>query len=297
VLGHTGYLCHLGFIDSRAIVTRCIFRAGATDDLAIGLATNDNPNAYVLFVGNLIENHVSSYSTGTLIVSAGFYGEIAYNVIRNTDNNLGSAIQFQGGYIRTHHNYFEGNITHDPAYPSVIKSTFYGRPTLDSNLFVHNSGPTIDYWNSYHVTLDARNNYWGDPSGPYHPTLNPFGQGDTILSDSVLFIPWLTSPPDTTMPNAVGARRPEISSTWRIAAIYPNPFNSEIRMEIAGFTGNDFRLSLYNLLGQEVAEIHSGALTGGTLHYQAPSVLASGVYLVRAADRLSVKSAKVVFLK
>src|SRR6185436_1087746 len=41
--------------------------------------------------------------------------------------------------------------------------------------------------------LDARNNWWGAASGPFHPTLNPSGQGNRV-SDNVLFDPWLTSP-------------------------------------------------------------------------------------------------------
>ena len=43
-------------------------------------------------------------------------------------------------------------------------------------------------WNT-----DARYNWWGDASGPYHPTLNPSGRGDTV-SDYVDFDPWLTGP-------------------------------------------------------------------------------------------------------
>ncbi len=43
--------------------------------------------------------------------------------------------------------------------------------------------------------VDARYNYWGDPSGPNHPTLNPSGAGDSV-SDYVLFDPWLTAPPE-----------------------------------------------------------------------------------------------------
>ena len=42
--------------------------------------------------------------------------------------------------------------------------------------------------------VDARFNWWGDASGPYHPTLNPTGSGDAV-SDYVLFDPWLTEPP------------------------------------------------------------------------------------------------------
>jgi hypothetical protein len=38
--------------------------------------------------------------------------------------------------------------------------------------------------------VDAINNWWGDDSGPYHPTLNPQGKGNKV-SDNVLFDPWL----------------------------------------------------------------------------------------------------------
>lgn len=37
--------------------------------------------------------------------------------------------------------------------------------------------------------LDARRNWWGDPTGPYHPSTNPGGLGDRI-SDNVLYDPW-----------------------------------------------------------------------------------------------------------
>jgi hypothetical protein len=38
--------------------------------------------------------------------------------------------------------------------------------------------------------VDARFNWWGDASGPYHPALNPQGKGNAV-SDRVLFVPWL----------------------------------------------------------------------------------------------------------
>jgi LPXTG-site transpeptidase (sortase) family protein len=40
--------------------------------------------------------------------------------------------------------------------------------------------------------LDATENYWGDPTGPYHPTLNPSGNGDPV-SDSVTFVPFFNT--------------------------------------------------------------------------------------------------------
>lgn len=44
------------------------------------------------------------------------------------------------------------------------------------------------------VTVNAIHNWWGDASGPFHPTLNPAGQGNAV-SDRVLFDPWLTQDP------------------------------------------------------------------------------------------------------
>ncbi len=41
---------------------------------------------------------------------------------------------------------------------------------------------------------DARGNYWGDPSGPAHATMNPAGQGDSATGSNVV-TPFLTSPP------------------------------------------------------------------------------------------------------
>jgi hypothetical protein len=43
------------------------------------------------------------------------------------------------------------------------------------------------------IIVDAEYNWWGDSTGPYHPTLNPGGLGDTV-SDYVDFIPWLYWP-------------------------------------------------------------------------------------------------------
>jgi hypothetical protein len=70
-----------------------------------------------------------------------------------------------------------------------------------------------------------------------------------------------------------------------------------VRLVIAGFTGREFRLTLHNLLGQEIAEIAKGPVTGGQIVYNAPASLASGVYFVRATDKSFVQTKKVVLLK
>lgn len=42
--------------------------------------------------------------------------------------------------------------------------------------------------------IDARQNFWGDPSGPYDANQNPMGLGDAIYGN-VLFTPWLLTDP------------------------------------------------------------------------------------------------------
>jgi len=41
------------------------------------------------------------------------------------------------------------------------------------------------------AVVNATLNWWGNESGPYHPTWNPTGQGDNV-SNKVEFMPWLT---------------------------------------------------------------------------------------------------------
>lgn len=48
-------------------------------------------------------------------------------------------------------------------------------------------------------TFNATCNWWGDASGPYHPTANPDGKGDDV-SDRVVFTPWVAPPTVTTEP-------------------------------------------------------------------------------------------------
>jgi hypothetical protein len=44
------------------------------------------------------------------------------------------------------------------------------------------------------IGLDMRNNWWGDPSGPYEPDQNADGRGDSV-GVNITFAPWLTEPP------------------------------------------------------------------------------------------------------
>lgn len=90
-----------------------------------------------------------------------------------------------------------GNALLSSGRAGVYVSNFYyfspgnARPTIHYNDI---SGNQWGVYNATARTVDAINNWWGDPSGPFHPLLNPLGSGDRV-SDRVDFIPWLGKPP------------------------------------------------------------------------------------------------------
>ena len=68
---------------------------------------------------------------------------------------------------------------------------------------------------------------------------------------------------------------------FSITSLYPNPFNPVTQIDYSVDQAGDLRLSVYNILGQEVAVLHSGYQTEGD--YQAvwnAGSLASGVYYI-----------------
>ncbi|MCK4614175.1 MAG: right-handed parallel beta-helix repeat-containing protein, partial [Thermoplasmata archaeon] len=79
----------------------------------------------------------------------------------------------------------EGNVAH---HNSIYKNTEYGINATENN----------------GCTINATHNWWGDPSGPYHPANNSQGEGDDI-TDYVDFNPWLKQPhfEDYFLPEAI----------------------------------------------------------------------------------------------
>jgi uncharacterized repeat protein (TIGR01451 family) len=106
---------------------------------------------------------------------------------------------------------------HGNAYDGV-QTSGEARPTLVTNLI---SGNAFGVRNSNATSwIDARFTWWGDPSGPYHATLNPNGKGNAV-SDRVLFVPWLEDEAGTVsgqvVVQAVGPSRVSPGETADIA--------------------------------------------------------------------------------
>lgn len=86
------------------------------------------------------------------------------------------------------------------------------------------------------LPVDARNNWWGDPSGPTHAS-NPSGRGNTV-SDKVLFKPWLTDPNNTgevvgkLVLNVVGPRQFAPGATQLYTVHYANRTDQVLRNSV-----------------------------------------------------------------
>ena len=79
-----------------------------------------------------------------------------------------------------------GIYAYAPTYAttSIVYNEIYNNPTFG-----------VD-WGAFSAdAINAYNNYWGDPSGPYHATLNPDGLGNPV-DDNINFDPFLTTPPE-----------------------------------------------------------------------------------------------------
>ncbi|MCK4613666.1 MAG: right-handed parallel beta-helix repeat-containing protein, partial [Thermoplasmata archaeon] len=103
------------------------------------------------------------------------YNPLMYN---NINGNKIGIIQ-RGSEI---HDFSNDNEVHNN---TILDNSRYGIRVMDNNEY----------------SINATDNWWGHPSGPYHPSTNPDGKGNRI-SDYVEFDPWIKIPPDHVPPVA-----------------------------------------------------------------------------------------------
>ena len=64
---------------------------------------------------------------------------------------------------------------------------------------------------------------------------------------------------------------------------YPVPFSSELSIEIKGVQAIDAQVLVVNTLGQTVAVLHHGSITGDLLLHWRPGQIPSGIYFLHVA--------------
>ena len=128
-------------------------------------------------------------------------------------------------------------------------------------------------------------------SGDYSVLGAPFDDDNGLSSGSAYVY-------TSFIPVGVENERAGLPAEFALSQNYPNPFNPETVIEFALPQSGDVSLVVYNLRGEEVALLLSGAMTAG-IHrviWDASSV-ASGIYLYRLVASDFIETRKMVLLK
>lgn len=167
-----------------------------------------------------------------------------------------------------------------------------GDPALIDNMFFENGKAVYSEFGS---SINAEYNFWGHSSGPFHPLLNPLGQGDEV-GDNVDFDPWYMDTLFTIESVEPRALLPESASL----TAFPNPFNAVTTLRLTLPRAGIARVELFDITGRRLKELWSGAI-GETREIRFDGTnFASGMYFVRAWDPLGNRmwgATKIVILK
>jgi len=114
----------------------------------------------------------------------------SYNIIvqNHCTNNFGG-IRLR--YTSDNNNLRENTLNENKI--GLFLSDFSNYNFFNFNLISNNNIYGLEADDNNGFTINATNNYWGDPSGPHHPENNSDGKGDNV-TDYVIFDPWLTAP-------------------------------------------------------------------------------------------------------
>ncbi|MCB9247329.1 MAG: T9SS type A sorting domain-containing protein [Ignavibacteriales bacterium] len=90
----------------------------------------------------------------------------------------------------------------------------------------------------------------------------------------------------------------EIPNKFNLAQNYPNPFNPSTTISFALPTASEVQLSVYNILGQQVATLVNEVKNAGTykVNWDA-SNLSSGVYIYRLRAGAQVLTNRMILMK
>ncbi len=191
----------------------------ATTYWGTGIAMRRRNNAYYEVKNNIISNN-SGQIGGAILVMTDCH--IHNNVFIGNQGRVVSGIMFWTGHsagdtsktVMVDHNIFveqEYDASEPETYVGAVSPMVEGNYLhLHHNDFLNNQKYAAglrenpDYWPP--GVLFADSNYWGDPSGPYHPDENPTGLGDTVRAN-ISILPFLTEP--ATAPHSIEVFFPE----------------------------------------------------------------------------------------
>jgi hypothetical protein len=178
----------------------------------------------------ITDNFISGWQHGIRLVSSVTEATITGNTIKN---NLAA----------------DSGIHIEPAVTVVNIHVNY------NNIFENNATGAYGISNNGVGTLDARYNWWGHPTGPYHPELNPSGRGDNV-SNNVAFEPWLIEPyPPPTVVETLLYVDPANVEYWTVS--FGKTFTVDVKIaDVTNLHACEFKLywntALLDLVGVQI---------------------------------------------
>lgn len=206
-----------------------------------------------------------NYYGGSIVFKQGSTGSVTYAIVDqlglNGSSQYDAGIAFSSSDVTIENCLImrsqRGISVLDFAEPNILSNTIeqnthgiyvdFGFPTIELNNIQNNS--SFGVWNNpANRIVEACNNYWGDPSGPFHPTLNPSGLGNAITDkvaapDCLINLnakAFLEGPYNGTMmdddlriDSLIPTSQPYNGSPWSF------PYNSRINPAALDLTGGD----------------------------------------------------------
>ncbi len=166
---------------------------------------------------------------------------------------------------------------------------------------------TGDYWlnqsdevsirvqsSNYPVTLKITNSDYADGSGyVLHEIADGVETGSQIIADGKLIV---ISDPKISLLKI--NKQNSLPTSYSLAQNYPNPFNPSTTIQFSIPENNNVLLTIYNMLGQRIAELVNGKLNAGWYSFQWDGKnAASGIYIYELRTEKFISMKKMILLK
>jgi len=197
--------------------------------------TSHPPNGTGMWIGgikgtSLISNNkIMNTSYAGILLDNAISVTVSDNIIQNIPQQGIQVANASGDVYITNNVITNANTTHDSDKGGIrlYGSTFTGPVLITGNTItgsfngvaikdgenitdkdIHVNFNNLSGNSNYGIyhggagSLDAENNWWGDASGPTHPSSNPSGTGNAV-SNNVAYYPWYINEGKTTLYNAI----------------------------------------------------------------------------------------------